>query len=138
PRGGEVGMAGVADDDGVERVARAPQEPRLRKREARGCARSRTPVPVASVPHRLVSLEHLHPCTPKARDHLRVPRIAPLVRPEVQDPHYARISSTCDAAGSRSTPRSACWLVIISPIRPSEKKWMPTTTSSTPRISSGR
>ena len=49
-----------------------------------------------------------------------------------------RTSSTSCSIRSRSSIRSSCCDVISSERRPSETNWMPTTTSSTPSVRSGR
>src|SRR5581483_9237718 len=136
-RRADVEVPGIADDHGVEGFVEPPPEPELCGREPRGGAEARAPLLLASLPDRHVALDHLDPGAPQARDRLRVPRIAPLVRAEVEDLQL-RISSTSASARSRSDARSSWWLVISSVIRPSENTCSPTTTSRTPRISSGR
>src|SRR5581483_9377342 len=161
-RGGHVQVAGIADDHRVEPLPHASQEPGLRAREPERRARARRPLVLATVPYGLVPLDDLDAGAAQARDHLGVPRVAALVRPEVENPHdgaarsgsysppwvaagsatgrpaAARCSSTTASARALPSSRSACWLVIISLISPSERNWIPTTISSTPRIRSGR
>ena len=138
PRGRHVRVTGVADGDRVEIDVDSPQQSRLCEREPERGARTAPPLLLASLPHRLVPLDDLDAGPSEARDDLRVTGISALVRPEVQNTHYSRTSSTSACDRSRSPTRSACWLVIISPIRPSERNWIPTTTSRTPRMRSGR
>src|SRR5438876_1777854 len=136
PRDGHVRLARVADEDDVDVGGHPPREPELGQPDPRHGSRARRPVPLPR-PHRYVPLDDLDSRTPERRDDLRVARIVPLVRAEMQDPQD-RISSTSRSARSRSGARSSWWLVIISLIRPSEKNWRPTTTRSTPSVSSGR
>jgi hypothetical protein len=136
-RGRQIGVARIADDQRVERLSRPLQEPQLGSREACGGERPGTPLVLVSLPDSNVPLGDLDARTPQAGDHLCVPRIPAFVGPEIQD-LQERTSSTKASARSRSETRSSWWLVISSVIRPSEKTWMPTTTSSTPRIRSGR
>src|SRR5439155_12669073 len=95
----------------------------------------------ASLPDRNMALAHLDACLAQAGDHLRVARIVALVGAEVEDPQtrrYESTSSTCTSRCWRAAARSSWWLVIISLIKPSVKNCMPTTTSRTPSVSSGR
>src|SRR5204862_8032579 len=100
-------------------------------------ARARAPALPSPLPDRRVPLDDLDAGAAEARDDLRIPRVVALVGAEVDDPQE-RISSTRSSARSGSADRSSWWLVIISLIRPSEKNCIPTTTSSTPSVSSGR
>src|SRR2546430_250055 len=146
PRGGEDRLHAVERDEladeeagpGLGRAPSPPEEPVLGagQPDPSHGSRARRPAP-PPLPHRYVPLDDLDSRTPERRDDLRVARIVPLVRAEMQAPQD-RISSTSRSARSRSGARSSWWLVIISLIRPSEKNWRPTTTRSTPSVSSGR
>jgi hypothetical protein len=105
-RGGEVGVARIADDQRVERFPRPSQEPQLGGREPCGGERSGTPLVLVSLPDSNVPLGNLHARAPQAGDHLGVTRVVPLVRPEVKD-LQVRISSTSASARSRSETRSS-------------------------------
>src|SRR5437588_372263 len=135
-RRGHVRLAGVADEERVHVAGHRAREPELRERDPCRRPRPRLPVP-RPLPHRHVPLDDLDPGPAQRRGDLRVPRIAPLEGAELED-LQDRISSTSRSARSRSGTRSSWWLVIISLIRPSEKNWRPTTTRSTPSVSSGR
>ena len=136
-RRGQVEVAGVADDHGVVALARPTEQAKLRAREPQRRRRARAPRVARSLPHGLVPLDDLDACAAQARDHLRVARVVALVRSEVED-LQERISSTCSSSRPRSSARSSWCVVIISPISPSERNCIPTTTSSTPSVSSGR
>ena len=136
PRERHVGVTGIAHEDGVAGWQRA-SEPRLSGGEPSRRFRPRAPALPPALPDRYMPLDDLHAGSAQARDHLRVPRIVALVGAEVDDPQE-RISSTRSSDRSRSAARSSWWLVIISLIRPSEKNCIPTTTSRTPSVSSGR
>ena len=133
----EVEVARVADDHRVGVFARAAHELRLREEQSQRRGRADAELVPAVLPDRHVRLDDLHAGAAQAGDHLRVPRIPLFVGPEVEDLQEST-SSTIASARSLAGERSSWWLVISSVIRPSERSWIPTTTSSTPRISSGR
>jgi hypothetical protein len=137
PRGREIEVARITDDQRLETVAGPPQEAQLGEYQSRRRRGTGLPLVLSPFPDGHVSLGDLDAGSTQARDHLGVARIRPLIRPEVQD-LQERISSTKASDRSRSDARSSWWLVISSVIRPSENTCRPTTTSSTPRISSGR
>ena len=98
PGRGQVEVARVADDDGVEALApAAEQQPRLGQADPRGRPEADRPVVPPPLPHARVPLDHLRAGAAEAGDHLRVARVVALVRPEVEDPQVS--------AGSR--PRAA-------------------------------
>ena len=87
-RGRKIEVPRVADDQRVEVTAPPPaprEQPGLRRCEAGRSPRSRTPAVALAVPDGNVLLLHLDANPAKTGDHLRVPRIAALVRPEVQE-----------------------------------------------------
>ena len=137
PGRGQVGLAGIADDEGIDVPGHAAGEAHLCERDPSSGSGARSPPFTAPFPHGHVALYDLDPGAAKRRDHLGVPRIVPLVRAEIEN-LQERISSTSSSARSRSGARSSWWLVIISLIRPSEKNCSPTTTRSTPSVRSGR
>ncbi len=120
----QVEVAGIADDQRVERLAPAPSERRASASAERAAgAGSERPVvpPPSQTPD--VPLDDLDPGAAEARDHLRVPRIVALVRAEVEEPSgQRRISSTCSSALRRSPVRSSWWLAMSSLTRPSESE----------------
>ncbi len=79
-------MPRIADDQDVEVFAWAAQEPGLAGCEPRRCGDPGRPL-VLVFPDRLVPLNDLDARAAQAGDDLRVARIGPLVRPEVQSPH---------------------------------------------------
>src|SRR4029450_8314367 len=84
---GKVEMAGVADDYGIGVGSGSSQQPSLGAGgPERSCGAWR-PVLLASLPDRLVLLDDVDSRAPQSRDHLRVARVATLVRSEVQDTH---------------------------------------------------
>ena len=139
---GEIEVARVADDERVEVGTGTPEQPELGTRE---------PGRVGSAPRRHLCSRPAHTSTcrsrdvgartAQARDHLGVTRIVALVGAEVEDAQRIRDESTSSTRASRcsrASARSSWWLVIISLISPREKNCMPTTTSRTPSVSSGR
>ena len=133
----QVEVAGVADDHRVVALGRPPEQTKLRPREAQRRCRACAPRVARSLPHRLVPFDDLDTRAAQARDHLRVARVVALVRSEVEN-FQERISSTCSSSRPRSSARSSWCVVIISPISPSERNCIPTTTSRTPSVSRGR
>ena len=136
---GDVEVAGVADDDRVEALAPpAEEQARLGDPDPHRGGEPERPLVPPPLPDLRVPLDHLDAGTAKAGDHLRVPRVVALVRAEVEDAQaQRRISSTC-CSRWRPPVRSSWWLATSSLTRPSETSWTPTTTSSTPSVSSGR
>ncbi len=139
--GGDVEVAGVAHDQCV--AAHAPaaeEEPRLGEGEpaAAGTDPERPLVP-SPLPYVHVPFDDVDPGAAKAGDHLRIPRVVALVRPEVENPQsQRRISSTCSWVVRPPPVRSSWWLAMSSLTRPSERSCTPTTTRRTPSVSSGR
>src|SRR5205823_3062315 len=84
-----------------------------------------------------VPLHHLDAGAAERREDLRVPRVGALVRPPGES-LQPRTSSTRASLRSSASSRSSFWASTISLISPSEANCIPTTTSSTPRRSSGR
>ena len=91
PGGSEVEMPGVTDDQRIEVLPRAPEEPRLGERQPGRRLRACAPLVRVSLPDGDVALADRDAGTAKSRDHLRVSRIVALVRAEVEDAHFARV-----------------------------------------------
>jgi hypothetical protein len=81
----QVEVSGVADDQRVESAGRADQR-KLRDGHLGAGPEARGPV-LAAVPDRDVPLDDLDSRPAQACDRERVPRVVPLIRPEVQDSH---------------------------------------------------
>ena len=81
----QVEVAGVADDQRVE-PARGPEQRELRDGHFGAGPEARRPV-LPAAPDRDVSLLDLDTRSSQARDRERVPRVVPLVGPEVKDAH---------------------------------------------------
>ena len=80
----------IADEEHVELRGTHPQQASLREREPR-CGRDAEPELVLGVlPDRDVRLGHLDARAAQARDHLCIPRVVALVRPEVENAHAER------------------------------------------------
>ncbi len=84
---GNVEVTRVADEDGVEGIARVPAEARLGESQAKARPPARGPVVAPALPDRGVPLDHVDARGAQRRDHLGIPRIVALVRPEVEDAH---------------------------------------------------
>ena len=89
PGGGQVEVAGVADEHDVELGVGLPQEAQLGRGQARGRADARLPALAPPLPDALVPLDDLDSGAAQAGDHLRVPRVVAVVRAEVEDSHRA-------------------------------------------------
>ena len=87
--GGKVEVTGIADEDGVELLARPPQQPQLGESEPGGGYRPGAPVLPAVLPDAHVALDHLDPGPPQRGDHLGVAWVVALVGAEVEDAHHA-------------------------------------------------
>ena len=139
PRVRHVEVPWIADEDDVERVVVREAQPQLGEEESERHRPADGPVVAPRLEDGLVVLGHLDPRAAQGRDHLRVPRVVPLVGPEVENAQrQLRTSSTSARSRSAAPLRSSWWLVTISLRSPREKNCRPTTTSRTPSVSSGR
>ena len=138
--GRHVEVAGIAHDQGVKaEPPAAEQESRLGERDPGDGPDSERPLVLPLFPHARVPLDDLDSGAAKAGDHLRVPWVVALVRPEVENPQsQRRISSTCSSVVRPPPVRSSWWLAMSSLTRPSDRSCTPTTTRRTPSVSSGR
>ena len=148
PRREQVEVARIADDDGVGSRPATREQPQLGEQRAarRRQARATTSPPVPPRPARAArSPRHRRRAAPRSparcagsgarrcrsRGHAR--------GATARRARAARARGSRRRAGRPRAPvRSSWWLVISSESRPSEKNWKPTTTSSTPSVSSGR
>src|SRR5204862_35827 len=89
PGGGQVEVAGVADEHDVELGVGLPQEAQLGHGQARGRADACLPALAPPLPDALVPLDDVDSGAAQAGDHLRVPRVVAVVRAEVEDSHRA-------------------------------------------------
>ena len=96
PRGCQVEVPRVADDERVELMYRPPEQAHLGEREPGRRHGACAPFVGASFPDRDMPLEHADAGAAKSRDHLRVAGIVALVRAEVEDAHRGRVGS-CSA-----------------------------------------
>ena len=111
PGGGEVEVAGIADDR-ARRSARvgSPEEPRLGDGEPRGRPEPERPLVPPPLPDADVALDHVHAGAAQARDHLGVARVVALVRPEVED--ASELSAGSRPRAARSSGRAGALLVV--------------------------
>ena len=90
PGRGQVEMPGVADDQRVELGPRRPQEAHFGERETRRGAGPGAKALPAALPDADMTLDHFDARPSQTRDHLRVPRVVPLVGAEIEGPHHLR------------------------------------------------
>ena len=99
---------GIADDRRRRSRRGSPAPARSRAcaaASARGRRRPERPLVPPALPDADVALDHVDAGPPQAGDHLRVPRVVALVRPEVEDAQASATAGSRPRAARRGAPR---------------------------------
>ena len=148
PGGYRIGLRGVSGDHGVGVTVgvtlhgEARPRARVRRTGLREAHRRQEPAGLVggALPHRTVALAHLHAQRAQPIHQHAGTRIVALVRAHPLNSQRARhpsmMRSMRDAASSSSLRRRPRWMSSLT--RPMVNNWIPTTISSTARMSNGR